>query len=278
MRPRPPRRTLPPAAGLAGRRRCDSAPRRVPLRPSPAAPGPAGGPVRMLRRPARGGNSARAARPGAAVAAAAAPGGARVPESPFQVAARAGAERAPGSPCCQPWGCGARPTPPAMAAAEEAAARGEGAGRRPQVGARRRTRGLWVGGGGWRVGASSRRGTTPPGGRTLLAAHFGRALPPAGLGAKVVPWGTSAGRRPACTQGAGGGGWRPRPSPAFGLPAAGLRRPGLGVLAMVSWRGTVHPVTASSRTPPTTGRPPRRLQGLLPGLVRFHLPFVGSCQ
>ncbi|XP_059538425.1 basic helix-loop-helix ARNT-like protein 2 isoform X4 [Myotis daubentonii] len=79
----------------------------------------------MLRSPARGGHSALAARPGAAVAAAVAPGGARLPESPLQVATWAGAERAPGSPCCRPWGCGARPTAPAMAAAEEAAARGK---------------------------------------------------------------------------------------------------------------------------------------------------------
>lgn len=154
---------------------------------------------------------------------------------------------------------------PAMAA-EEAAVKGEAAGGRPQVGAP-------PGGGaapdtrGVAPGRARERtaGVASPGGHALLGGS-----PPAryGFGAKVVPWAThrcGAAPRRAYPP-------RERSPPAFGLPAARFLCPRLHVLAKVSWEETLHPVMASSRPPPTTGSPPRCVQGLLRALLEFsHL-------
>ncbi|KAF3816248.1 hypothetical protein GH733_014421 [Mirounga leonina] len=148
------------ASSRRGRGRCrrDSAPRRVPVsgwEPKAGrsqAAGRAASRRRLSAQGPRGWPPRRAAQlPGR-------------PRPHSGAAARAGAGRARSSRCRQSRGCGAGRVVPAMAAEEEAAARGEAAGGRLQVGQRRRTRGSTPGRAGGERPARRRQEGTVGGG------------------------------------------------------------------------------------------------------------------
>lgn len=106
-----------------------------------------------------------------------------------------------------------------------------------------------------------------------LSSHL--ASPRMDSGAQAVRCGTGEARRPASPslESEVGSDARDR-CRLSGCTQPNFFGPGLGALVKVSWRETIHLVMASSLPSPTTGRPLRRLQGLLHRLLGFHFPLV----